>query len=219
LTIAIVASVVGGLLILSATGQVDDGVVADDVPLAIIALTQIPLWSGYLGVPWFVARREGTGFATTFGVTMTGWDVLGGLAAGVVTQVILVPVMYLPAIWLTDLDPDELSSAARELTDKATDPLGVGLLVLIVVVGAPFIEEVFFRGLFQGAAMRRFGAPIGVALPALVFGGVHFQLLQLPALVLFGVIAGLLVWRYDRLGPAIWAHVGFNAIAVVSLLS
>ena len=90
--------------------------------------------------------------------------------------------------------------------------------MLIVVVLAPLIEELFFRGLFQRATDRRFGAALSVVFPAVIFGAVHLQPLQFPALVLFGLVAGLLVARSDRLGPAIWAHVGFNAIAVASLL-
>jgi membrane protease YdiL (CAAX protease family) len=44
------------------------------------------------------------------------------------------------------------------------------------------------------------------------------QPLQFPALVLFGVVVGWLVRRYDRLGPAVWAHVGFNVTAAVVLV-
>jgi membrane protease YdiL (CAAX protease family) len=193
--------------------------IAEDLPLSLVALTQIPLWAGYLGVPWYAARTKGNGLVTDFHLWMRWVDVPLGLIAGLVTQLVLVPLLYAPALWLTDLDPDELSSEARELTDKATDPVGVVLLVLIVVVLAPLIEELFFRGLFQRSAGRRFGSFWAVVLPAVVFGLVHLQPLQFPALVLFGLVAGLLVARFDRLGPAVWAHLGFNAVAVAALLA
>ena len=35
---------------------------------------------------------------------------------------------------------------------------------------------------------------------------------------IFGAVVGWLVWRTDRLGPAIWAHVGFNLTAAVVLV-
>jgi hypothetical protein len=193
--------------------------IAEDLPLTLVALTQIPLWAGYLGVPWYAARYKGNGMRQDFHLSMRWLDVPLGLVAGVVTQLVLVPLLYAPVLWLSDVDPEELSSEARELTDKATDPVGVVLLILIVVVSAPLIEELFFRGLFQRAAGRRFGPVWAVVLPAVVFGAVHLQPLQFPALVLFGLVAGLLVRRFDRLGPAIWAHVGFNAIAVAALLA
>ena len=54
---------------------------------------------------------------------------------------------------------------------------------------------------------------------ALFFGVVHFEPLQTPALVLFGLVAGWLVQRYGRLGPSIFAHMAFNAITVAILLA
>ena len=217
------AALVGGVLILTATGQVEPGQsateISEDLPLSVVALTQVPLWAGYLGVPWYAARRKGSGLRRDFKLTMRPLDVPLGLVIGLATQLVLVPLLYAPILWLTDVDADELSSEARQLTDKATDVFGVALLVLIVVVLAPVIEEIFFRGLFQQATRRRFGSIWEVWLPALVFGAVHLQPLQFPALVLFGLVAGWLTRRRDRLGPAIWAHVGFNGVAVVSLLA
>jgi membrane protease YdiL (CAAX protease family) len=223
LAVAYGAAAVGGTLILVVAAQLDTArtatELAEDLPLSLVALTQIPLWAGYLGVPWYAARWKGDGLRHDFHLWMRWTDVPLGLAAGLVTQLVLVPVLYAPALWLTDIDADELSKEAQDLTDKATDPLGVVLLVVIVVVLAPVIEELFFRGLFQRATYRRFGSALAIVFPAVVFGAVHLQPLQFPALVLFGLVAGMLVARFDRLGPAIWAHVGFNAIAVVSLLA
>jgi membrane protease YdiL (CAAX protease family) len=223
LAVAYGAAAVGGALILVVAAQLDTArtatELAEDLPLSLVALTQIPLWAGYLGVPWYAARWKGAGLRHDFHLWMRWTDVPLGLAAGLVTQLVLVPLLYAPALWLTDIDADELSKEAQDLTDKATDPLGVVLLVVIVVVLAPVIEELFFRGLFQRATYRRFGSALAIVLPAVVFGAVHLQPLQFPALVLFGLVAGMLVARFDRLGPAIWAHVGFNAIAVVALLA
>ena len=47
----------------------------------------------------------------------------------------------------------------------------------------------------------------------------HFQLVQLPGLFVFGVIAAVVFQRTGRLGTAIWTHVGFNATTVVLLLT
>jgi len=66
------------------------------------------------------------------------------------------------------------------------------------------------------AALRQASADHAVS--AIVFGVIHFQPVDTIPLVLFGALAGGLVARYGRLGPAIWAHVAFNTTAVVSLL-
>ena len=47
--------------------------------------------------------------------------------------------------------------------------------------------------------------------------GVSIELLQLPALILFGVVLGVLAERTGRLGPGIVAHATFNAVTVISL--
>ncbi len=58
-----------------------------------------------------------------------------------------------------------------------------------------------------------------VIVSSLVFGAVHLQPLQFPALVAVGVVFALLALRTGRLGPSIFAHIGFNAVAVGSLLA
>jgi hypothetical protein len=50
-----------------------------------------------------------------------------------------------------------------------------------------------------------------------LFGAMHFQPLQLPGLTAFGIVAATLAARSGRLGPAVFAHVGFNAVALFSL--
>ncbi len=94
------------------------------------------------------------------------------------------------------------------------------LLILIVGVAAPIIEEIFYRGLFQRALLKRGLPPLAaIGINAAVFAGSHFQLLQLPALFIFGLAAGWLAYSRDRLGPAIAAHIAFNMVTVVALLA
>ena len=44
------------------------------------------------------------------------------------------------------------------------------------------------------------------------------QPLQFPGLFVAGLLFGALAWRAGRLGPAIFAHVGFNTVAAIVLL-
>jgi membrane protease YdiL (CAAX protease family) len=52
---------------------------------------------------------------------------------------------------------------------------------------------------------------------AVAFGLAHFELLQLAALILFGLVLALLAERTGRLGPGIVAHATFNAATVLTL--
>ncbi|MCP3855295.1 MAG: CPBP family intramembrane metalloprotease [Actinomycetia bacterium] len=214
LLLAQVSAMGFGVLILGLAGYEAD-VDLSSLSLRLIAVLQVPLWLGYLGVPLYLAKR-GEGLVRTFGLRMEWGDLWRGLGLGLVTQLVFVPLLYLPLQALFgELD---VAAAAEELTDRATDPVGVILLLLIVAVGAPLVEELFFRGLVQTVFVARLGPTVGVIAQAFLFGIVHLQLIQLPGLVLFGLLAGELTRRSGRLGPAIWAHVAFNTTTVVALL-
>jgi membrane protease YdiL (CAAX protease family) len=143
-----------------------------------------------------------------------------GGSLGAALQLVVLPLLYWPLLELLDQTSGDLEEPARELTDRADGAIGVVLLVLIVGIGAPIVEEIFYRGLLLGALRRRgLGPVVSVGITSVVFGLSHGQLLQLPALALFGAVAGALAVRYDRLGPAITAHVAFNMVTVMVLLA
>jgi uncharacterized protein len=211
---------VGGMLatsaVLAAKGlDVDQ---FEDLSLGWIAVAQVGLWFGLLGVPWFATHFKGNGVVRDLRLRITLGDLPVGVVWGLVAQWGML-LLYLPLFWLTDIDAEQYSEPARELSDRATDPVGVALLVLIVGIGAPVIEEIFYRGLVQQSLIRRFGRWPGLIGTAVWFGVSHFEPLQFPALAIFGLVCGLLVDRYGRLGPAIVAHMVFNIAAVVSLVS
>jgi membrane protease YdiL (CAAX protease family) len=109
---------------------------------------------------------------------------------------------------------------AKHLTDKAHHSVsGAVLLVLIVVIAAPIVEELFYRGLLLRSLERRVGNGWAVVWCGLIFGASHFELLQLPALAVFGMVLALLAQRSGRLGPSIFAHMAFNGVTVFALLS
>jgi hypothetical protein len=211
----------GGLLattaVLAASGRTVEEI--DDLPLSLVALAQVGLWVGLLGAPWMATRLKGRGLVADLQLRLQGRDLWRGGLLGALLQVPVLPLLYWPLLTVLDRDPAELSEPAEALTDRADGPLGVLLLVLIVGVGAPIIEEIFYRGLFMGALRKRGIGPVAaIGISSVVFGLSHGQLLQLPALVLAGVLFGVLAHRSGRLGPAIAAHVAFNMVTVVSLL-
>lgn len=187
-----------------------------DLPLSTIALLQVPFYAGMLAVALGASMRKGRGPVTDFGIGMRGTDAPYGLVVGVITQ-LAATLLYLPFIWWTSLNSNDISKPARELTDKAHGS-GVVLLILVVVVAAPIVEEIFFRGLVLRSLQRRFSQGWAIVLSSAVFAAAHFQPLQFPALFVFGLVAARLATRSGRLGPGMWAHVAFNAFAVISLL-
>jgi len=184
-----------------------------DVPMWGLALLQVPLWAGWVGA-LVVAGRKGRGVVAEFGVRAEWLDVPVGLAAGVLLQLVVLPLVYLPVLALLGKDTDDLSRPAKELAGRADGGVGWFLLLVLVGIGAPVVEELFYRGLLQRSLLKR-GLPAwaSVVLGAAVFAA----MLQFLGLFVFGLVAGVLAHRSGRLGPSIAAHVGFNATTVVTL--
>ena len=190
----------------------------EDLPLWGTALLQVPLWLALLGVPLLATNLKGRrSLRTDFGFAMRWTDVPVGLALGLALQIglgLVLQVLY-P---LLGLDLDRVGDSAEELTADATNVAGVAIVILIAAVAAPLFEELFYRGLLLRSVQRRFGDVAAVVVPGVVFGLVHFQLFDLLALVLFGIVLGVVTLRTGRLGIPIWAHVAFNLTALLSLL-
>lgn len=205
-----------GSLIYGAFGWRD----SDAVPIWGLALLQVPLWAGYLGVTVWATTTKGDGLVQDLGVTSRWYDPLAGLAIGIGTQMLVLPALYAPIFFLTGTDTEELSAPARELADRAGSTPSWLLFALLVGVCAPLVEELFYRGLFLRSLTKRGLHPvIAVVVSSAAFALVHFQVLQLAGLFAFGLVAGALAVRTGRLAPSIWAHIGFNMTTVVVLWS
>ncbi len=192
-----------------------------DVTLAITAGGLAGMWAVYLGAWVLISRRRGTGDPVDdVGLRFAGWkDAALGAAAGLVSTYVFVNVVYVLlqiAGVIDESDLKHLDQPARELGGIAKGP-GFLVLALLVGLGAPIVEEIFFRGLLQPAAVRRFGPVGGVVLTALFFGAAHLEPLQFPALAVFGLVLGALAYRTGRLGPGIVAHVVFNGLTLIAL--
>jgi membrane protease YdiL (CAAX protease family) len=115
--------------------------------------------------------------------------------------------------------------------------------IVMVVIVAPFVEELFMRGLvmqaIRNAVLRRRSRPqpapanvqrtallVSIAGSALVFMALHLYQATEPALLFIlgaqtltlGVLNAVIVYLTQRLGPAIVAHMVFNGISVATLL-
>ncbi len=79
-------------------------------------------------------------------------------------------------------------------------------------------EELFFRGLLMGAIAKRWTMTAAVIGSAAIFGASHFQPLLFPGLATAGLVFAGCVAKTGRLGPAIVAHMAFNATTVIALV-
>jgi membrane protease YdiL (CAAX protease family) len=172
------------------------------------------------------ARRATGSLAIDFGLQLRAWpDIPLGIVAGVASQFLLVPAVEAPLLPFVHNLYSRLSHPAQSLTGHAFGP-GLVVLSLLVCVGSPVVEELFFRGLLLRALMGRtkdlgprLGPAFSVALTALVFGLAHFEALQFLGLAAFGAVLGCLAWRTGRLGPSIIAHMAFNTVTIIAIVA
>jgi membrane protease YdiL (CAAX protease family) len=191
---------------------------AEDLPLGWSTFAQALLWAGMLAAVVYASYAKGRrSLRVDFALAMRPLDVLVGLVAGLLGQ-IAISLVTIPIYDLLGIDSDKVGETAERMSELADDPVAVAFLVLVVVVGAPVVEELFYRGLWFRSMERRFDTTAAIIGTSVLFGAIHLQPYDLLPLALFGLLAVLLVARTGRLGPAIWAHVAFNLTAVISLL-
>lgn len=219
----------------------------DSAPLWVGAGATAGLQLGLLGVALWAAATKGFGPVRDFGLAMRWSDLPVGVFFGVLGQLVLVPIVMYPILWLTDKDAEDVGRVAQELADRAVTPFAVVSLLIAAVVLAPIAEEVAFRGLLFGAFKKRknvfwrqAGARSGTEATddtdgddrdsranvviagfasALLFALTHFQPLLIPALTAVGGLFAWLYHRSGRLAPAIWAHAAFNGTTLYHLLA
>jgi len=208
------ASVIFSIIVFAIVGYQE----GDEVSLGLIALTYPPLWLGFVGVPVWAAATKGNGWVQDFGGRIRAADVPVGIVAGLVTQLIIVPLVSLPVLRATGTSVDDLSKPAQELADKAVGAGGAILFFVVVGLCAPIAEELFFRGLLLRSLEKKWGRWWALGLSSVVFGATHLQPLQFVGLTAAGAVFGYLAQRTGRLGPSVVAHMAFNSTAVVALL-
>jgi membrane protease YdiL (CAAX protease family) len=194
---------------------------ASERSVLTLAISGIAFWMGLSAACVLAVRRYGTGSLRDLGlVGLRRRDLATGVVASVVARVLGAAAVAALILVL----PDESYGDSTSLLDQR-DPSVVAMVVvsLFVVLGAPFFEELFFRGLVQGVLMRRVDARTAVLAQATAFGIVHYQIgmalgnfvITFTAVGLAGVVLGALRWHTGRLGPGMVAHAAFNLVAVV----
>ncbi len=199
-------------IVLSGSGADD---IADAGPWWLAA-AQLAAWIPLVGAILFVARRSATGsLVRDFGFTMRPLDLLG-VPLGVLTQLGFVKLVYLPLqhLWPHTFSMSKIEQPARDLWNNAHGG-GMLILILTVVVGAPLVEELTYRGLLQGAFSRCAGAVAGVVFVALWFAAIHFQAVNVPGLFVVGLVLGVCAQRTGRLGMSVLTHMAFNATGLI----
>lgn len=202
-----------GSVVLAASGH-DAG--AADTPIWLTILGALGLWIPTLiGLQYTSVRFGLKSPVRDYGLSLRPIDLVG-IPIGVLTQLVLVRLLYWPLeeIWPETFSSPKVEESARTLYESA-DGLWLVGLVLLVVVGAPFVEELLYRGLLQGAFRRRVNDGVALVVVALWFALIHFRPVEYPGLLVVGLVLGTCALVTDRIGMCIVAHCAFNATGLV----
>ncbi|HVF32880.1 MAG TPA: type II CAAX endopeptidase family protein [Acidimicrobiales bacterium] len=209
--VGIVLAGILGLVAIAASGD-------DDGPGLLIG-SFVGLWIPLVGAALLASFAFGTRSPRRdLGLRLERADLGLGVLVGVAGLLAATAVQLLLSPF-----PELTGTNTNFVEEQADSVIGTIVVAISTMVGAPIVEELFFRGLVQRALDRL--RWLAVVAQAFVFGLIHVtpeEGLGNVGIVLgvgaFGFVLGVAVKRWGRLGPAIIGHALFNAAAVVPLL-
>jgi len=209
-----VTSSILALILLAISGKSE----GDATPIWLVAATSIVLWIPMVAGVQFLGRRYGLGdLRRDFGIIFTKRDAWG-VPAGIASQLLLVTAVTWPFTqWFPkEFSSDKIEHRARELIDAAHAGWIIAL-ALVVVIGAPFVEELTYRGLLQGSLAQRIQPRLALLIVAVLFAVIHMSPVEIPGLFAFALVLGSMRERTGRLGMCMVTHAAFNATGLVLL--
>src|SRR5690606_38655172 len=134
-----------------------------------------------------------------------------GLAILTFLSLYVVTFIYGIAVDVFNLDflePDPQIPDEFYDSDIALAVLGIG-----VVIGAPFTEELFFRGFLFAGARRYLGVPIAAAMTGFLFSLAHYNIGLVIPFTAIGAIFSLSYYHTRSLYVPMGAHLLFNLVS------
>jgi membrane protease YdiL (CAAX protease family) len=197
-----------------------------DGHLALL-LSYAVVWLPLLGACVFYSLVTGTrSFSRDLGLRFTWLDALFGIGLGLLARVIasLAEIAYY----------GRMNGLGVTFGEVVYDGWWVFGVLLAPILFAPFVEEIFFRGLVQRTTLRLTSrvlpaitaTGVSVLVSALLFTLLHLaEVTNLTAAAVlgistfvFGLGSGLLAALTGRTGGSIVAHLTFNGSLVLSVL-
>jgi membrane protease YdiL (CAAX protease family) len=159
----------------------------------------VPIW-------WLVMRRYGV-----------GWEALGlrrfqvgnlGVGCGLMIISILFNLSYSAFLAVFDL---RMQNDMVPIFAELSSPWW---LLLVGIIVAPVVEEIFFRGFLYAGLAERYSWRKAAVISSAFFAIVHLQPLAIVPIFILGYIFAYLYRRSGSIWPAVVMHVSTNALAL-----
>ncbi len=189
----------------------------DPIPFALIFLAQA---AASFAVIVGRSRSRGSGsLALDTGLVLRGrdwWGVFAGMGLQIAIALVTFPLID---VLFPEGPPEQ---GVSEITSGSDTLVEMLLIVGAVVVVAPVLEEVLFRGLLLSYLRRRMGPWPSVLISAGAFAMVHLldpnAIAVVPGLFILGIVLAWVALRRGELSMSIFIHSGINLLAAISLL-
>lgn len=169
-------------------------------------------WLALGGYPLLATHLKGNGPRIDLGLYVSKQHLRLGVVAGLGG---LVLAAIVGQITIKILGP--VTSTAGELLDTQVGWAKFAF-VLCIVIGAPLVEEIAFRGLLFTSLCKSGVKPVlSVIVSALTFSIFHFEPQRLAILFVIGLVLGEVRRRSGSLVPSIVAHAVNNSPAILLL--
>ena len=193
-----------------------------------LLLSYLGVWVPLLGAVAVASGRLGAATLSSLRLSVRPIDLIWGLGVGLLART----GTSLIEIW----GYGSIGSVGARLGETVYDGWWLFGVLLAPVILAPFVEEVFFRGLVLRAVHDRAAAhgaqgaaaPIAIAVSGITFALMHLMALDLSSTatvaviasstLIFGLAVAWLALATGRIGGAIIAHITFNALVIVPAL-
>jgi membrane protease YdiL (CAAX protease family) len=158
----------------------------------------IPVW-------WFVFHRRGAGWKE-LGFRSFTWKDLG-IGCGLLVGMYIFMLVYGIVLSVFNIEP-EVNWV--EIFESQASP---GWLIFTVVVAAPFLEEILFRGFIFTGFRNKYGWINAMLISGALFAVNHLQLVGLITYFLLGCILAYLRHASKSLWPSIFFHMVINGVS------
>ncbi|MGA1821341.1 MAG: lysostaphin resistance A-like protein [Thermoplasmatota archaeon] len=140
------------------------------------------------------------------------------LSSSLYGMAVLIPLILILSLLINLLAPVETqtSSSIIAAPDNLLDMI---FLFIGLVLIAPLVEEIFFRGTLYAVIDRNLGVYPAILITSVVFSIMHFDPVQALPLFLLGILMGWLRSRSDSIIPSLVVHSANNLLALVLISS
>ncbi|MFP5527416.1 CPBP family intramembrane glutamic endopeptidase [Peptococcus simiae] len=181
-----------------------------DTPLFLI--TTFVQQGILLGLVAVMLRRSGRHWADIGLRPISARSAMRSIAAGGLILIVMAGFIQVINLFLPDGLPAQNVEAFFHM---ASPRVAFAISFILMVVAAPIVEELFFRGYLYQAFAARLSPQSAMLVTSLIFGLVHGDVYRLLPLAVGGYFLNLVAVRERTILASMFAHAAWNAVMLL----